>query len=646
MNNKLNDIQILNPFQKAKWIWYKDTYEPDEYAVFQSEFNFQRGKVMFRVCAETNYVAYLNGERIAYGQFAGYKNIKYYDEIDISVFVKKGRNVLQISVWYEGFDGSATHIEDGAGVIFEVQSETEVLSCSSARTFGAIDGAYISGRKKLLTIQLGYTSGMVNGENNVAQYAPCVEFVRDVYFEKRPVQKLVDGVPVVGKLIDEGKRLYDLGREEAGYLFLNVDCENTCAVTVSYGEHIYDGEVRRRIAGGYKNLGRDFSLDFICKKGNNRFENRFVRLAGRYLQVYCDKPVKINAIGIIPVYYPLTEKSSDFLKGIDKKIYDTCVRTLRLCMHEHYEDCPWREQALYSLDSRNQMLCGYYAFQEKEFQRANLVFMSHGTREDGLLELTYPAVNTPAIPFFSLIYIVAVNEYVVHTGDNMIIDEVWKTIKSIVDVFMSRLGENCLIENFPAPYWNFYEWSKGSHNDDELKVEIPRVQKTELLLNCAFLYAMTAYENLCKMKGRVFAIPLEKVRNAIQKTFYDQERNLYFLSNRDKTCSQLGNAFATIIGLGNKGIIEAIKNDDSLVPATLSMLGFVYDALLQEKGNEQFILNDIRSKYGYMLEKGATSFWETIGGAFNVGSAQSLCHGWSAIPVYYYNKILNLDSRD
>ena len=80
-------------------------------------------------------------------------------------------------------------------------------------------------------------------------------------------------------------------------------------------------------------------------------------------------------------------------------------------MHEHYEDCPWREQALYCMDSRNQMLCGYDAFFESDFQRANLVFISKGKRADSLLELTYPAVNTPAIPFFSVMYPVAVYEY-------------------------------------------------------------------------------------------------------------------------------------------------------------------------------------------------------------------------------------------
>ena len=37
-----------------------------------------------------------------------------------------------------------------------------------------------------------------------------------------------------------------------------------------------------------------------------------------------------------------------------------------------------------------------------------------------------------------------------------------------------------------------------------------------------------------------------------------------------------------------------------------------------------------------MLREGATTFWEIIIGADDFADAGSLCHGWSALPVYYY----------
>ena len=38
-----------------------------------------------------------------------------------------------------------------------------------------------------------------------------------------------------------------------------------------------------------------------------------------------------------------------------------------------------------------------------------------------------------------------------------------------------------------------------------------------------------------------------------------------------------------------------------------------------------------------MLDDGATSFYETELGEKDFHGAGSLCHGWSAVIIYYYN---------
>ena len=346
---------------------------------------------------------------------------------------------------------------------------------------------------------------------------------------------------------------------------------------------------------------------------------------------------------MVPALYPLTEKPCS-LEGLDRQIYDTCVRTLRLCMNLHYEDCPWREQSLYVLDSRNQMLCGYYAFEETEFPRANIAFIANGKRSDGLLELTYPAVGTPAIPFFSVMYPVAVWEYIQHTGDQTILAETMDTMQGIMENIRSRIDDNGLIPELESPYWNFYEWSAGSDGSEEKNLKQGRKQAYHLILNCAFIYSCIRFAELCKLNNREFAVDLQKMKEAIIKTFYNEENGLFALDGITKTqYSQLGNAFALLVGLGDERTARAVKEDSSLIPATLSMLGYVYDALLSyDKDNKDFVLADIREKYGYMLSCGATSFWETIEGDKAFDNAGSLCHGWSAMPVYYYH-ILSSD---
>ena len=66
------------------------------------------------------------------------------------------------------------------------------------------------------------------------------------------------------------------------------------------------------------------------------------------------------------------------------------------------------------------------------------------------------------------------------------------------------------------------------------------------------------------------------------------------------------------------------------------MCTYFYDALLSFGDRyKNYILADMKRKYAHMLNRGATTFWETELGAEDFGGAGSLCHGWSAIPVYY-----------
>ena len=105
----------------------------------------------------------------------------------------------------------------------------------------------------------------------------------------------------------------------------------------------------------------------------------------------------------------------------------------------------------------------------------------------------------------------------------------------------------------------------------------------------------------------------------------------------------LGNALAILTRLefNKEYVCEKIVNGE-LSDCSLSMKIFKYDALLAtDKAKWQgHVRDEIRNDYGNMVKNGET-VWETIDGASAFDNAGSLCHGWSAIPVYYYNKLEN-----
>ena len=71
------------------------------------------------------------------------------------------------------------------------------------------------------------------------------------------------------------------------------------------------------------------------------------------------------------------------------------------------------------------------------------------------------------------------------------------------------------------------------------------------------------------------------------------------------------------------------------------MLCFQYDALLlvDEKKYAPWVIASIEQIYEKMLSAGATAFWEDELGANAFAKAGSLCHGWSALPVYYLHRL-------
>ena len=139
------------------------------------------------------------------------------------------------------------------------------------------------------------------------------------------------------------------------------------------------------------------------------------------------------------------------------------------------------------------------------------------------------------------------------------------------------------------------------------------------------------------------------LNRSLHAAFYDAERATYFTYVRCRDGeryhrTQLTSALAVLCGAcpadEQPHVLAALAKDESLLPVTLSHSIFRYQALLRDREHyATFVLEEIGQIWGDMLQKGATTFWETADGAPAFGGAGSLCHGWSAIPVYIYHLI-------
>lgn len=632
-------------FEKAKWIWISETEEPDSYGEFITSFSWQKGQTLCRISCDGDYTLFVNGSYVSAWQYGDFSWYKSYDELDITEFLHPGENTLAVCVWHYGANSQRYKLEK-AGLLFEVVQGESVLCSSNREIVCRKSRAFASGKQKWITHQMGFsfaydatreddwkTGVMPDGK-------PAVETPKDCQMVKRPVKKhkLLPPAQSVCLQCTHTYWLFDLGQETTGIPMLKLysDCEQD--ILVQWGEDLQNGHVRRLIAE------RDFSFQYRAKCGENVFADPMLRMGCRYIEVYAQKPAAVHYAGLCPTVYPVETRPYTLSNPEDQKIYDLCEKTLRLCMMDRYVDTPWREQCLYVYDARNQILSGFYAFRDgnKEFARANLALMAQDRRPDGLLSITYPCGNDLTIPSFSLHYFRAIREYGEHTGDWSLAGQVYPKLSDLLHVFLRQQKDGLVYSFAGNAHWNFYDWAPALGGDLYSREN----SCADLVLNCLFIIACQDFLQISRRLNRApngIEDRIAQARKATRNTFFRKDVGLFAMLADGEHYTVLGNALAILAGLTDEKEARYICDgfqSGLMTDCSLSMKCFPYDAMLQtDPAYGQTILAEIRQTYGNMLSKGATSVWETAEGATAFENAGSLCHGWSAIPIYYYHRL-------
>jgi alpha-L-rhamnosidase len=433
----------------------------------------------------------------------------------------------------------------------------------------------------------------------------------------------------------------DLGREEAGLLEIEVDAPEGTVMDVAYGEHLEDLRVRAHVGG------RNFAVRHVCGAGRHTFMHPFLRIAGRYIQVHIIPPAGAGAVvlyyaGMRPTDYPVVKNGAFRCPdAMHNRIWQVSERSLELCMHEHYEDCPWREQALYGMDGRNQMLAGYYCYGNYDFAAASLDLLAKGmNEEDGFLELCAPARVSVNIPSFSLAWIMALDDYLLFSGDRAFVRSQMPVARRILERCTRETSGALILNPSGRRMWHFYEWAPGLDKAAAGDLDAP--------LNLFYLLSLDAAARMtreCGENGEEFQRKAREVRAAVAPTFWDE--GAHALRTRVGSAdaphfAELTQALALLADAVPADRADALRarlaqDNNGLVACTISHCLYRFEALLQDKdryGARVFEL--IQRDWGMMIEQGATSFWETIDGAKAFGNAGSLCHGWSGIPAWFY----------
>lgn len=359
---------------------------------------------------------------------------------------------------------------------------------------------------------------------------------------------------------------------------------------------------------------------------------RFVQITVETL----DEPLVITKLSYRETGYPLevktkVETSDESLQGI----WEISERTLRLCMHETYEDCPFYEQLQYAMDSRSQILYTYLVAADDRLARKCIDDLFRSQRYDGLINSCYPSTGPNVIPGFSIYYILMIHDHMIYFGDKKLVEKYLPSVERIIQFFDNRLDERGLIPRTSEggmgdPYWSFVDWT------NEWKFGVPNAIRYGPVTFDSLLYRMglQAAAELAEYADRpdMAAHCLQKaeaIKRAILAHCVGHNGLIQDGPGLDEY-SQHAQIFAVltdvVTGSDARKLIETALTDENMTKCSVAMAYYLFRAV--EKVGLYEKTDGLWNLWREMLDRHLTTCVE------DHVTQRSDCHAWGSLILY------------
>lgn len=668
---------------------------------------------VIRITADTRYLLWVNGQYVTRGPAKCYPWYQSYDTVDISAYLKPGKNSLAVLQHIAGKNTYSNIFNDSrAGILVDGEltfKDYPSLRLDTDTSWKVIVDPARSTKTVQLSVQLffqelldgrkelpGWTlpafddtkwnkpvevgpAGLFPWTNMEERGIPLLEerpepftgvscffkgknyknwedpsgLMLNLYKEKR-IRTGSDGIDVVGgkegvcslNVAPTGRDNFsavvlDLGRTSVGCPTFDIKAATGGeAVDLYYATRHPDSEMFLKVINpdGKSEQGQSGLIDrYICRQGAQSF--RPVHFKGyRFLMLIfrnVSKALEISGIHNWFVAYPVFQKGSfECSDETFNRIWKMGERTLRCCMLDSYVDCPDREQAQWMGDALVEAEVNFFSFGDAALLRRMLRQCAQHQTPDGLLWGMFPADYFGLIvPDYNFTWLLAADKYYYYTKDRSILAEIFPVAVKNLAWFERFAGDKKLLAR-PEGYWLFLDWSTIEKNG------------ITATFNLQYVLTLQAMQRICRLVGQN-ATQYKKqeaaVKKALLNTFYDKKRGAWyenFNNGKLTQLSQQANALACLAGLpSGKGSLEILgqsflKKSTYNKPIASSYFAFYILEALFRKKDEIKALDIIKEGWGFMLNNGATTCWES----FHSLTGGTVCHAWSAHPLALLSK--------
>ena len=694
---------------QGKWIWVSShSQTPNFYMYARKEIEITGAPFAkaFITCS-SQYKLYVNGRYVGCGPSPCHPSFQYYDEYDLSRYLRPGKNVIAAICYNYGVGTHFLPQSPGAFLMHaEIGNNSETLiigtdetwkvkpaddwDFDSAQMFWTVgfQEVYDSRNKPVGWNVVGFDDSLweeseIVGEVGIEPWtsliprqipplketevfpqsiikcgtvertnAPDLDIATLMYQEQKLISedaikhpnamlKLYGGEATI--TVPDTFVVIDFGREVVGFPRLRIRDGGVGTIDIGYSETLDSNgnviPVRQSI----------LQADRLITHGGRQEWQTFHRRAFRYMQLTFkdyDSPVQIDSISIDQIGYPVeqvcTFECSDNLLN---QIWQTGVYTLSIAMQDSYEDCPLREHGQYPGDVRVQALLNYYSFFDAKLAAKALWQFVQCQREDGLFNALWPSSTNHILPDYNLVWVMMLHDYLLYTNDQDLTEQLYSSLQLLLNNWLlTQESENGLLTCEPNPDMQKHEWW--------LFIDHAPIDKHgEVAAYNAFYYqALRDAAKIASALGR-FTDMMEWHSRAdiISKTFnerfWSDEKGAYIDCNIEGKMSGVvsihANSLAILFGLANpertSKVSDYFTSGKPFIQSSGPYFNFYVLQALVKIGLNNEALNLIRSCWGGMLKRGATTWWETFDPNWPQDEIcpDSLCHAWSGAPTYF-----------
>lgn len=613
-------------FKNAKWIECTGSDAP----LFRKNFNAVKGeKAEIIICGLGFFKLFINGRKVSDDLLV--PNATCYSERDLSkltfplndkmsfrIYCMKydvtdylcdGENTLAVMLGNGYYNQVSRHAEGSVTfgtpkLCFILEKESgNVISDESTlshKGFVTYNNLY-NGEKHDYTLypqgfKLNGYSGEGFGKSTVIP-APESEYL----IQFSPADKVIRTVKPVLLKEEDGKKLYDIGENTAGYAVFKCK-EKGKLIKVNYAEEIYETRPYYGIQfeEGYQ------EEQFITDGTDREYIPHFTWHGFRYFTVNADvEPLRVD---VVHTDCPVTS-SFECDNKVLNWLYDAYIRTQLANIHCCIpSDCPHRERLGYTGDGQ---LCGetvMMLFDCKEIYRKWLYDVADcQCKVSGHIQHTAPLMGGGGGPsgWGGAIVEVPMKFYKTY-GDKDLLDEFFPKMLHFLDYLESR-SDNGLVWREEKDGWCLGDWCPPPDNS----IIIPE-SYVNTCLYVTFMYqTLEAAEILGRQSEAAhLSERIERVKKAINVAYFSSG-NHNFIGD-----AQGANSLALRIGLGDERTVQNTVNKyndlgmfDTGIIATEALIGYLFEI---GEGQLAFDLlsNEKEISFDYMARNGATTIWE------------------------------------